>query len=159
MSPLVCWGRDEGVSSARRSNRGLPWDFVGLVVRGNYVWCLVIFDVFMGFGGAKRWWDAFKSLGLEHFKWGLLYWNFIVSLTEYSKRFYRLPIFPIFLLFHLFCIYWDWQGQKFQLRCPTIHEINFELYCNCNFCLYQFLWNKHLYPQPHKDTFLATENP
>ena len=26
--------------------------FVGLVVVGNFVWCLVIF---VGFGGAKRW--------------------------------------------------------------------------------------------------------
>ena len=28
--------------------------FVGLVVGGNYVWCLVIVAIFMGFGGAKR---------------------------------------------------------------------------------------------------------
>ena len=27
--------------------------FVGLVVGGNYVWCLVIFVIFMGFGGAE----------------------------------------------------------------------------------------------------------
>ena len=27
--------------------------FVGLVVTGNYVWCLVIFVIFMGFGGAE----------------------------------------------------------------------------------------------------------
>ena len=31
---------------------------MGLVVGGNYVWCLVIF---MGFRGAKRWGDALKS--------------------------------------------------------------------------------------------------
>ena len=29
--------------------------FVGLVVGGNYIWCLVIVVMFMGFGGAKRW--------------------------------------------------------------------------------------------------------
>ena len=28
---------------------------MGLVVRGNYMWCLVIFVLFMGFAGAKRW--------------------------------------------------------------------------------------------------------
>ena len=28
--------------------------FVGLVVGGNYVWCLVIVVIFMGFEGAKR---------------------------------------------------------------------------------------------------------
>ena len=27
--------------------------FVGLVVRGNYVWCLAIFVIFMVFGGAE----------------------------------------------------------------------------------------------------------
>ena len=27
--------------------------FVGLVVTGNYVWCLVIFVIFMGVGGAE----------------------------------------------------------------------------------------------------------
>ena len=26
---------------------------MGLVVTGNYVWCLVIFVIFMGFGGAE----------------------------------------------------------------------------------------------------------
>ena len=26
---------------------------MGLVVRGNYAWCLVIFVIFMGFGGAE----------------------------------------------------------------------------------------------------------
>ena len=42
--------------------------FVGLVVGRNYVWCLVIVVVgvviilVMGFGGAKRWGDALKSL-------------------------------------------------------------------------------------------------
>ena len=36
------------------SKWGLPWGmFVGLVVKGNYVWCLVLFVMFMGFGGAE----------------------------------------------------------------------------------------------------------
>ena len=36
---------------------GLEICFVGLVVRGNYVWFMGLFIVviFMGFGGAKRW--------------------------------------------------------------------------------------------------------
>ena len=34
---------------------------MGLVVGGNYVWCLVIVVTFMEFGGAKRWSDALKS--------------------------------------------------------------------------------------------------
>ena len=29
--------------------------FVGLVVGGNYVWCLVVVVIFMGFEGVKRW--------------------------------------------------------------------------------------------------------
>ena len=32
---------------------------MGLVIRGNYVLRSVIFVIFMGFGGAKRWRDAF----------------------------------------------------------------------------------------------------
>ena len=69
----------------------------------------------------------------------------LYCLTGYwCKRFYRIPIFPIFLLFYLFCIYWDWQGQKCKLKCPKVYEINSELYCNCNFCLYSFLRYKHL---------------
>ena len=34
---------------------------MGLVVRGNYVWCHVIFVIFMGFGGAKRRENPLKS--------------------------------------------------------------------------------------------------
>ena len=29
--------------------------FVGLVVGENYVWCLVLVVIFMGFEGGKRW--------------------------------------------------------------------------------------------------------
>ena len=39
----------------RASEDCLEVCFVGLVVGGNYVWCLVIVVIFMGFGGAKRW--------------------------------------------------------------------------------------------------------
>ena len=35
---------------------------MGLVIRGNYAWYLVIFVIFMGFGGAKRLGNAFKAL-------------------------------------------------------------------------------------------------
>ena len=36
----------------------------------------------------------------------------VLNLTGYCKRFYRIPLFPIFLQFHLFCIYSGWQGHK-----------------------------------------------
>ena len=38
--------------------------FVGLVVEGNYVWCLVIVVIFMGFGqaGAKSCGGCFKVI-------------------------------------------------------------------------------------------------
>ena len=72
--------------------------FLGLVVRGNYVWCLVIFVIFMGFGGAEVR-DVLKSsLGggnASHKR----------EDAGYYKRFYRIPPFPIFLLFHLRFVY------------------------------------------------------
>ena len=76
----------------------------------------------------------------------MLHWNFIVNLTGYCKRFYRIHLFPIFLLFDLFFIYyWDWQGQKCKLTCSKDFENNSELYRNCNCCLNTFLWYKHHY--------------
>ena len=35
----------------------------------------------------------------------LLYLNFIENLTGYCKRFYRIPVFTILILFDLFCIF------------------------------------------------------
>ena len=36
--------------------------FVGLGVGENYVWCLVMLVIFMGFGGAKKWrWSSYTS--------------------------------------------------------------------------------------------------
>ena len=35
----------------------------------------------------------------------LLFINFIVSLTWYCKSLYRIPLFPILMVFCLFCIY------------------------------------------------------
>ena len=72
--------------------------FLGLVVRGNYVWCLVIFVIFMGFEGAEVR-DVLKSSlggGNASHKRGD---------AGYYKRFYRIPPFPIFLLFHLRFVY------------------------------------------------------
>ena len=85
----------------------------------------------------------------------LLCWNFV---TRYCKRFYRIPPFPIFLLFHLFCIYWDWQGQKCKLECPKVYEINY-ITTAVSSCTHPCGIYKDLYPQPHKNTFFATENP
>ena len=67
----------------------------------------------------------------------LLCWNFV---TGYWKISYTIPPFSIYLLFHLFFVYWDWQDQKCQLKYPKVYEINSELYFNCNFCLYPSLW-------------------
>ena len=80
-------------------------------------------------------------------------------LTGYCKGFYRMPFFTMFMLFYLFCNYWDWQGQKCKLKYRKVYEINSELYCSYNFCLYSFLRYKHVYLQPHKNTFVAAENP
>ena len=82
----------------------------------------------------------------------------LYCLTGYCKRFYRIPLFTMFILFYLFCIYWDWQEQKCKLKWRKVYEINSELYCKCNFCLYSFLRYKHLYLKPHKNTFVAAEN-
>ena len=90
----------------------------------------------------------------------VLHWNFIVSLTGYCKRFHRIYLFPIILLFSLFCIYyWEWQGQKCKLMCPKVYEINSELYWNCNCCLDPFLCTNTVTKKPCKKTFVATENP
>ena len=109
--------------------------FVGLVVRGNFVWYLVIFVMFMGFEGAKRWGNALKSsfgVAMQAIRFkgggGLPLCNTAVlklfcRLTGYCKRFYRIPLFPIFQLFYLFGIYCDWQGQECKLKCPKIYKL------------------------------------
>ena len=91
--------------------------FVGIMVKGNYAWCFVIFVIFMGFGGAKvgnvlkpfRGWQCKPQEGSSILMEGgfslyaiLLCRTFV---TGYCKRFYRLRPFPKLLLFHLFCIY------------------------------------------------------
>ena len=84
----------------------------------------------------------------------LLCWNFA---TGYCKRFYRIPLFPKFLLFHLFCIYWDWQSQKCKLECPKVYDIN-HIVAVISACTHPCGIYKHLCPQPHKNAFIATEN-
>ena len=87
----------------------------------------------------------------------MLHLNFILSLTGYCKRFYRIHLFPIFLLFDLFCIYyWDWQDQKCKLKCLKVYEINSELYCNCNCCLNPFLWYKHHYRKTSQECIIIS---
>ena len=96
--------------------------FVGLVVGRNYVWCLVIVVIFMGFGqaGAKRcggclkviswgWWCKSQKGALLIGKAGshyviLLYCETLlqVLLGIYCKRFYWIPLFTILLLFYVF---------------------------------------------------------
>ena len=84
----------------------------------------------------------------------------LYCLIRYCKRFYRVPLSLYFCCFNYFVsIQIGNKGEKCKLKCPKVHEINSELYCNCTFCLYSFLRYKHLYPQPHKNTFVAAENP
>ena len=98
--------------------------FVGLVVRRNYVWYIVIFFIFMGFGGAELG-DALKTsfgLAMQATRGGdeilmgkrrfSLCNTAVLNLTGYCKKFYRILLFHIFLQFHLFCIYSGWQGHK-----------------------------------------------
>ena len=44
----------ELVQPGRANEDCLEVCFVGLVVGGNYVWCLVVVVIFVGFEGAKR---------------------------------------------------------------------------------------------------------
>ena len=128
-----------------------PIKYRGTFLWGNHVLCLVKLVMFMGFGGkrAKRCGGRFKVIilgGKSSHKGGgsfyveggggtgwraqfviLLYSNFIVSLTGYCNRFHRILFFTILLLFYLFCIYWDWHGQKCNLKCSKIPEIDTEL--------------------------------
>ena len=78
-------------------------------------------------------------------------------ITGYCKRFYRIPLFPIFLLFHLFCIYWNWQGKKCKLEYANVYEINY-IVTVISACTHPCGIYKRLYPQPRKNTFIATEN-
>ena len=54
-----CWCVEgkvgELVQPGRASEDFLEVCFVGLVVGGNYVWCLVVVVIFMGFEGANSW--------------------------------------------------------------------------------------------------------
>ena len=58
--------------------------------------------------------------------------------SVYCKRFYRITLFPIFLLWYLFCIYWDWQRQKGNLKYTKVYEITSELHCYWNLCFSHF---------------------
>ena len=101
--------------------------FVGLVVRENYSYMVLshichIYGIWRSRGGGLFWRHRL-GVGMQATRGGcnfngeggmgfslyviLLCWNFV---TGYCKGFYRIPPFPIFLLFHLLCIYWDWQG-------------------------------------------------
>ena len=134
----LCWGKGGRVSSAYRSKWGLLW---GLLcgTSGRRKLCMVpccschIYGIWRRKKVEKTLKSSSHRLGWQCKPQGgtifmgkrgshyviLLYWNFIVSLTGYCKLFYRiLPLFLILLLFYLFCIYWDWQGQKCHLKWP-----------------------------------------
>ena len=105
------------------SNWGLPW---GLLcgTSGNRKLCMVPCHIWGWQCKPQEGGCNFNGEGGVGFSLYviLLCWNFV---TGYCKRFYRIPPFPVFLLFHLLCIYWDWQGQKCKLECPKIYEINY----------------------------------
>lgn len=75
---------------------------------------------------AKKVWLFLKRSGISDYLI-LLYWNFIASHTRYCKRFCRMLLFTILFLFFIFCIYWDWQGRKGNLKCLKVDEINTEI--------------------------------
>ena len=52
--------------------------FVGLVVGGNYVWCLVVVAICMGFEGAKRWESIWRWGGNASHKEGQFLWERVV---------------------------------------------------------------------------------
>ena len=113
---------------------GLKVCFIGLVVGRNYVWCLVIFVIFMEFGQAwaKRcegclkvinWGCQSKSQkgGLSHREDRFLLCNaaalsnFTANLTGYIlKRFYLIPLLTTLLLFYVFEF-----GKAKNSKCPN----------------------------------------
>ena len=69
-----------GVSSTwGASEKGKKVWLVGLKLRGDYVWCLVIVVIFMGYRGAKRWiGDVLKSsfgVTRDHKEGGQFFWR------------------------------------------------------------------------------------
>ena len=124
----------------RGSKQGLPW---GLLcgTSGRRKLCLMPCHSchICGIWRSKRWGDALKSsfgVTMQATKGDSFYGErgFSSSNTENLlyywdwKTFYRiLRLFPILLLFYLFCIYWEWKSQKCNLKCPKFYEINTEL--------------------------------
>ena len=125
---FLCWGRDGGNSSSGESKWRLPWGLL-CETSGRRKLCMIpchscyIYRIWRskevggshnlgwqckvqggggggGVGGGKFFGDG----SFQHVI--LLYWNFIVRLAGYCKVFYRIPpLFPILLLFYLFCTY------------------------------------------------------
>ena len=66
---------------------------VGLLVRGDYVWCLVIFDIFLEFGiwTSKEKGDALKSsfVVLMGKRWGWGEWEFPLCNNFIEYMFFR----------------------------------------------------------------------
>ena len=136
MCLLVCKGEVVELFSLVANEDCFEVVFVELVIKENYVWYLVIVIIFMGFGQSrtKRCERYFKVINwggnASHSKRRFLFigkrgfplcniavlWNFIVSHTGHYKRFHRIPLFTILLLFYLFGIYSDWQDQKVQFK-------------------------------------------
>ena len=130
----LCWGKGGRVSSAYRSKWGLLW---GLLcgTSGRRKLCMVpccschIYGIWRSkkvektlkswFGVAMQatWRDNFSG------KEGSSFCNTAV-LKLYSKSYwvlklyYRiLPLFPITAVSPVLYLYWNWQGQKYHLKC------------------------------------------
>ena len=121
---------------------GLPWGLLCGTIR-NYVWCLVIVVIFMGFGqaGAKRcggclkviswgWWCKSQKGALLIGKAGshyviLLYCETLlqVLMGVYYKRFYQIPLFTILLLFYVFEISKAKSGTESVLMILTLNGL------------------------------------
>ena len=140
MSLLVCWKSGSGVNSTLGSKWRLPSVlFLRLVVVRNYPWYLIIVVIFTGFGRAKTWRDALKSLfeiAIQATKEGEFLWGRGFSLCNtvvlkinckpcwVLKKSYRIALFSILLLFNLIRICWDWRDQNDKLKYSKVHEIN-----------------------------------
>ena len=112
------------------SKWGLPWDLL-YATSGRRKLCIMPCHSFHIY----RAWRSKEVRGSHHLGWHcklqgadkfygeggshhviLLYWNFILSLSGQCKIFYRtLSLFPILLLFYLFCTY------LLKLERPKVH--------------------------------------
>ena len=172
MSLLVCWGKGGELVQPWGDKWGLPWGSLCGTSGGRKL-CMVpchschIYGIWRSKEVRKALKSSFRvamqairgtiSMGKRSFHYvSLLYWNFILSLPGYCKLFYRiLTLFLIYMLFYLFCIYWDWQSQKCH-PCDTntfthslirIHLLQLKIH---NIWM-KFFWNQKVFHSAIKE--------